>query len=175
MRLFLAIELSKEVKNELIKTQEELKAFLDAKFVEKENLHLTLKFFGDVEDKKVGEMVEKLKRVKFKSFLSGLEGIGFFPSEKMIRVLWVGVEPREKIEGLYQEIEKVFGNNPERFESHITLARIKSLQDKNEFLDKIKQVKVKPLEFEVREFVLKKSTLTPNGPVYEDVERFNLG
>jgi 2'-5' RNA ligase len=172
MRCFLAIEIPEEVKKEIIRLGKEFN-FL-GKYVEKENLHLTLKFFGDVEDKKVGEIKEKLKKVKFKSFLSILGGMGFFPSEKMIRVLWVGIEPKEKLNKLYEEIEKSLGNKTEKFEAHVTLARIKDIKDKKEFLDRIKKIKIKPIEFEVREFVLKKSTLTPKGPIYEDVERFKL-
>ncbi len=172
MRCFLAIEVPDEVKNELVRIGKEFS--FSGKYVEKENLHLTLKFLGEIDEKDIAKIREKIRKIKLSSFLANLGKIGIFPSEKLIRVLWVGVEPADKVRALYEEIEKILGNKPGGFESHITLARIKSILDKKEFLGKIKKINVKPIEFKVGEFVLKKSILTSKGSVYEDIERFIL-
>ncbi len=174
MRCFLAIELNEEVKNELIKIQEEIKPFLDAKFVELGNLHLTLKFFGEVDEKDFREIQEALKEIKFPKFSVSLGKIGFFPNENLAKVLWISLESEEILE-LSGKIDTSLINFKDKdFESHVTLARIKNISNKEEFLKKIKDFKIKPISFNVRDFVLKKSTLTAKGPIYEDVERFEL-
>ena len=61
-----------------------------------------------------------------------------------------------------------------RFHPHLTLARIKFVKDKQDFMDKLNKIPVKELEFSVKSFKLIKSTLTPEGPVYEDVAEFSL-
>jgi len=172
MRCFLSVEVPEEIKSEIIKVGKEFNFI--GKHVERENLHLTLKFFGDIKEKNLGELREKLRKIKFNGFLARMEGIGIFPSEMMMRVLWAGVEPRDKMKELYEVIERSLGNKPERFESHITIARIKSIKDKKKFLEKMKSINFCSSEFEVKGFVLKKSTLTPIGPIYEDIERFGL-
>jgi 2'-5' RNA ligase len=175
MRCFLAIELPEEIKKELVKVQEEFGSLINAKFVEKENLHLTLKFFPDVDAKDFNDVKKSLKEIKFEKFSSNLGKIGFFPDEKFIRVLWVSLES-EKFKELYQEINSklINFNEEDRFESHVTLARIKEIKDKSTFLEKIKEIEIKPIEFTVNSFVLKKSTLTEKGPIYEDIEKFEL-
>jgi len=174
MRCFLSIELSNETINELVRIQKELGPFLNAKFVEPENLHLALKFFGEVDEKDVKDIVKNLREIKFPKFSVFLGKMGFFPNEALMRVLWVGLES-EKVHELYNQIEdNLVAFKDSGFESHVTLARIKSIKNKGEFLKKIQEINIKPLPFEIKDFVLKKSTLTEKGPIYEDVERFNL-
>lgn len=177
MRCFLAIEIEKEAKKELMKIQKQLP---DAKMklVGEENIHLTLKFLGEVEDFKINKIRETLKQIKFGKFKANLGNTGIFPSPNFIRVVWVSLEPSEKIKELHKIVDEILEKEKIRedkaFESHITLARIKFVKEKQGFVDELEKINVKPVEFEVNSFVLKKSTLTEKGPVYEDIEKFDL-
>lgn len=179
MRCFLAIELPEKIKDELLKIQEQIKDNnIKMKLVEKENLHLTLKFFGELNDYQVNKIKESLKQIKFKKFKANLGILGVFPSLNFIRVAWISLEPSEKVKELHNEIDEVLEKEKFRkdkiFESHLTMARVKFIKNKQELINKLKEIKIKPLDFEVSSFVLKKSTLTEKGPVYEDIIKFNL-
>jgi 2'-5' RNA ligase len=173
MRCFLAIDLPEDVKEELLRIEREIQPFLIGNFVESKNMHLTLKFLGEVDEPKLKEIRKKLKKIKFKKFKSGLGKFGFF-SPSSIRVVWISLEPKETVKELYEEIEKALGNKPAGFESHVALVRVKKIEDKRSFLSKTLRVRIKSKGFEVNEFILKKSTLTPKGPIYEDIEKFEL-
>lgn len=196
MRTFLATELPEEIKEELIRIQDVLRENLIAKFVEKENMHLTLKFFGETSRKQTENIKHCLKKIKFEKFKVNLGKIGFFPNKNYIsksedflhaqnshnfghiNIVWVSLEPSDKIIKLKEEIEKQLENSDnqekEKSQSHVTLARVKSIIHKEEFFERMHYLKIKPIEFEIKDFVLKKSTLTDKGPIYEDIERFEL-
>lgn len=171
MRLFIAIELE-ELADYFKQLQEQIpkvKATFPKKF------HLTLKFLGEVPDNKVGEIKEKLKLIKFSAFTLKLSSTGVFPNEKFIRVVWVGLENGENIASLQQKIETALEGmfkKDSRFHPHITLARVKFIESnkKEEFINAIKAIKVEPKEVTIKNFKLIKSTLTKQGPVYEDLE-----
>lgn len=173
MRCFLAVDLPKKVKDEIEKIQKQLPE-KDLKKVEKENLHLTLKFFGEIDDKKINEIKEKIKDFKFEKIKCNLGTIGVFPSSSFIRVVWVSLEPQDKIKELAKKINEKLNSRDDRFESHITLARIKFLKNKKEFIEKLKEIKVNPIEMTIDSFSLKKSTLTEKGPVYETIIEFKI-
>jgi RNA 2',3'-cyclic 3'-phosphodiesterase len=173
MRCFIAIDLPEEVKEELLRIEREIQPFLIGNFVESKNMHLTLKFLGEVDDVKLKEIRKKLKKLKFKKFKASLGKIGLF-SPSVIRIAWVSLEPKDIVKALYEEVEKILGNKPAGFESYVALVRIKKLEDKRSFVSKTERVKIRSKTFEVKSFVLKKSTLTPNGPIYDDVEEFEL-
>jgi len=180
MRCFIAIDLPKEVKEEINKVQAEISKISDIKMklVETENLHLTLKFLGEMDDVKVNQIKEALKGLKFKKFEGTLNQIGIFPTPNFIRVLWIGLEPSVLIKEMHakidEELSKLKIKKEKQFESHITLSRVRFVKDKEALIAKLKEIKVPKLLFNVENFVLKKSTLTLQGPVYEDVEKFEL-
>ncbi len=173
MRLFIAIEVSKEAAEHILEVQKQLK---DAKLTLTKSFHLTLKFLGEVAPAKADEIKKRLTKVQFKPFKAALDGTGIFPSEKMIRVVWVGIEPREVICELQKQIDEALeGLYPkeQRFEPHITLARIKQVKDKKQFAEQVKNLKIKPLSFEVKSFKLIESQLRgKEGPLYKDVAEY---
>ena len=176
MRLFVAVELPKEIKDKLYEFQLKLKPVVKAVFVHKKNIHLTLKFLGEVERKKVEGIKEKLKNVQVKKFKAGLDGCGVFPNEKFIRVVWVGLKPKEKVMELQKKVDEElieFSEQETRFVSHLTLARVKNVKDKKGLLETLKSVKLEG-EFEINEFSLIKSELSKDGPRYEVVETYSL-
>ena len=179
MRCFLAIELPEEIRKELSRLQKDITdSNAKMKLVEHENLHLTLKFFGELDDYRVNKIKETLKKIKFNKFRATLGVMGVFPSADFIRVVWVGIEPSDKVKELHQEIDNLLGkekfSKDKAFESHVTLARVKFVKNKQELINKLKETKIKPHGLEISSFVLKKSTLTEKGPVYEDIARFDL-
>lgn len=178
MRAFIAIELSEEARKEIERIARKIKEreLIRAKFVERENLHLTLRFLRDISKKQEGMIREALRGIAFDKFDVKLAKLGFFPNEKFVRILWLSLQGKGVYE-LKEEIDKVLADlvvGDKRFSSHVTIARVKSIIDKKNFFELIKNINVKPIEFIVDEFVLKSSTLTEKGPVYEDIESFNL-
>jgi len=175
MRLFIAIDFN-ELKDDLNKLQNNIDESL-GKLKKVNTFHLTLKFLGKVSEDKVEEVKEKLKQVKFAPFKLNLDKIGVFPNENFIRVIWIGAEPPKEVTRLQDSIEnalKEFNFKKDiKFYPHITLVRVKYVDDKEKLIKNIKDLKVMEKTIEVKDFRLVKSTLTPKGPFYEDIEIFN--
>jgi len=175
MRLFVAVELSPEILEMLSRAQ----ALLPKEgllLVKPENQHLTLKFLGDVDESKLDAVKAALDSCVRPPFAISVKSVGVFPSEKFVRVVWAGVESKELVE-LTGAIDSAlsragFPKEARPFAGHATLARAKDKVDVSSFL-----VRFRESDFgscPVEKFVLKKSTLTPQGPVYEDVHSVGL-
>lgn len=177
MRLFVAIELPAEIKDELFKIRKLIPSKLaKIKWVSKKNLHLTLKFIGET-DVKVSEITEKLSKIKFKPIKTSLFEFGAFPiiSSDLVRVLWVNLKPSDELINLQQEVDsELFSlfKKDQKFSPHLTLGRVKLIKKKEDFLKGLKEIKVKPIEFEINEFKLMQSKLNKEGSIYSVVEKF---
>jgi len=176
MRLFIAIEIPENIKDYIAKIQEKISNNTNKiRFVNKNQIHLTLKFLGEVQPYKTGKIRTLLKKITFDSFSVHLDSIGVFPSESCIRVIWVGLNPKRPILELQRDIDetlkKLFGKE-KNFKAHVTLARVKYVENKKNFINKLKNMKIENVEFGINDFKLVKSTLTPNGSIYEDLEVF---
>jgi len=146
-------------------------------WVAKKNLHLTLKFIGEVPDSDVVKIKAALKEIKFENFKLSLKSLGVFPDENFSRVLWVGLEPEVyviKLQKLIDEALIGYGRQETEFKCHLTIGRIKVVKDKKKFLETIRKIKVEELISNVNNFRLYKSTLTKDGPVYEVLEAYSL-
>jgi len=173
MRCFIAIDLPENLKKEIIQIQKKIPAF-KGKLTEKENLHLTLKFIGEISEDSIKDIKEKLKQIKFKRFKAKLGEIGTF-SESFIKIVWIELENCDALQKEIDDSLKDLFKKEERFMSHLTIARVKSIEStKKVFIEKLKKVKVDPLEFEVGDFSLKKSILTEKGPIYADILKVDL-
>tara|TARA_Y100000310_G_scaffold337122_1_gene423369 strand:- start:8078 stop:8617 length:540 start_codon:yes stop_codon:yes gene_type:complete len=175
MRCFIALELSEEALSELEKIQQELKKkdLFTGTFPKKENIHLTLKFLGDVDEKTLKQTREALKNIKFSELQVSLKETGVF-SGNFIRVIWVGLEGKgikELQKTIDKELTPIFNKN-NKFSTHITIARVKNIKDKKQLLDTINQIKPNKTSFKISKFTIKCSTLTPEGPVYKDIEEY---
>jgi len=172
MRCFVAIELPEEIKKELTRLQQLIKnQGLKASFTKEH--HLTLKFLGELTPQKVEFVKERLSRCKVKKSVIELSDFGVFPGESYIRIVWIGLKPEEGIIKLQKQVDEALQKDfkkEKNFRAHITLARVKYVNDKEKFLDMLKSTAVERLKFEVNEFKLKRSKLTEEGPVYEDLE-----
>lgn len=146
--------------------------------MEEENLHLTLKFLGEVKEERIKEISKILRELsrRFKKFEFSLKNIGAFPDKHSPRVIWVGAEEgREEMIELQKEIEEElvslgFKKEARGFHPHLTIARVKRKADFKELF----RVAYKSRVFLIEGLVLFKSTLTPKGPIYEKVEKFPL-
>jgi 2'-5' RNA ligase len=170
MRLFIAFGVSEEAKKELMRLQDIFNDVGNIKFIR--DFHCTLKFLGYVSDKEAKEVVSCLKNVKFKSFEVCLDRLGVFPSEKFIRVLWVGL--KGKVSDLQNKVDSCLVglfNKEDNFHAHVTLGRVKFLKNKESFLKLLKSTEVRKICFKVEYIELIKSELTPEGPVYETIEK----
>ncbi len=177
LRCFIALELSQEAIDEIEEIQKIIKKknLFYGKFTEPENLHLTLKFLGEISEEKAEEAKKKLSDVKFKEFEASLGEVGVFIN-KHNSLLWIKLNGKgiwELQEVIYEKLKGLFAKE-EKFMSHITIARMKKISSKNEFLEYVKNMKIKKVKFQVKEFVLRKSELKSEGPVYTNIKEYSL-
>jgi len=172
MRTFISIDLPKNIQKEIKKIQEQLPEF-KGKFTEEENLHLTLKFLGEIDEEKLENVKEKLNKISFNRFNAEINSIGVF-SENYVRIVWLKISNCEKLQKEIDLVLEDLFKKEERFMGHLTIARVKSLKDKKVFLEKLRKIKIPLLVFQVKEFNLKKSILTKKRAFYEILETYRL-
>jgi len=178
-RLFVAIELPDAIKEQLVQLETHIPT---ARWVKPEQMHLTLRFIGEVAEKQAAAIKSALGTVEAALFELQLSGVGRFPlSERRApRVLWVGITPQPALNQLQQHIEKTLatvGCEPEEetFHAHITLARFKTekpLQQVVDFLEAQAHFRAGPIA--VTRFVLVQSVLSPRGPTYSNAGAYPL-
>ena len=171
MRLFIAFEVSEEAKQHFLDLQKQMPNSAAVMTFPKD-FHQTLKFLGEVPDDKFEFVKDLFSKIKFAPFEANIEGIGVFPNESRINVVWVGIGPKNKIVELQQNVEKLFSDafgKEERFLPHVTICRVKAVRDKTLLDDAIKKLKPEQIKFAVSSIKLIKSTLLKEGPVYETV------
>lgn len=145
----------------------------DLKCVETENIHLTMKFLGDVREELLGELVSLVEGVSFSPFRMELRGVGAFPNLRRPRVIWAGITRGvDELTGIFESLESGLagmGFSPERrrFSPHITLVRVRSGRNRERLVREILGHADDEFgDMEVKFVRLKKSVLTPRGPVY---------
>ncbi len=151
-------------------------------WVKKENLHITLKFFGNTPIKEIPVIKQSLQTVanNCDSFQISINGCGTFGSSKFPRVIWLGINPEPKLISLYKNLnetlaEKGYEQENRNFSPHLTLGRIKHINNKhvldsliNKYQDELFLIQ------DIFEFCLFESILEKNGPKYRVLETFNL-
>ncbi len=177
IRAFVSVDIPERLRQEIKKIQDSLPGFR-GKLTEPENFHLTLKFLGDISQKTLEKVKEKLKEINMNSFDARVSRIGVF-SEKYVRIVWLKIENVSKLQKAVDEklseLESENFEKEERFMSHLTIARVKNLKNKKYFLSELNKIEIpKSLKFKVENFYFKKSTLYPEGPVYEVLESYSL-
>lgn len=186
MQTFIAIELPQEIKDSLAQLQTELKSTnADVKWVAPQNIHLTLKFLGGIDDKqleKIIHIIDDVSKEKDK-FQITVSSLGAFPEIDSPRVIWIGIDSGDKqvkeiTKELEEKIEKIGIPKEDRpFSSHITIGRTRSSLNRQELVRYLKNkadLGGKKLDFYVTKITLFKSTLTPKGPIYETLKETSL-
>ena len=160
MRTFIAIDLSGHAKAKIFHTFENLqgKDLFRGKFVDKENIHLTLKFFGNISEEQLKEIKTKLSEIKFEKFECKVGSPGVF-DENYIKVIWVDLVSDELMK-LQKQINDKFPEFPsdyKKFSAHITIARVNLVRDRKKLIEEINKIKFQKLFFTVEDFLLMKS------------------
>jgi RNA 2',3'-cyclic 3'-phosphodiesterase len=185
IRTFIAVEIPGDIISKIRELQQGIKVYgFKIRWVRAENIHLTLKFLGDVEEVKLGGIAEAIgKTVEGYTAISlKAKGMGVFPSIKRPRVLWVGLtgqlESLVKLQNRLDTNLKALGFPEEKrpFKGHLTMGRIKGDIDAKKFGDALLTFKGFESEtFAVDQIILYKSELKPAGAVYTELASVSLG
>jgi len=185
LRVFIAVDLNEDQKDELCSMQKELKKeFNSVKWVEPANLHVTLKFIGEAEEEELDLFSSLVKKaVKgFTPFEVSLKKLGFFPHPGKPRIIWVGVDQGgEELKSIWKEVEinfqeKGYPFSDKPFNPHVTIGRIRRVQKKlpvqkiiNEYRDISLSTKAT-----VNNVTIYRSDLRSHGAVYTPLDKINL-
>ena len=178
MRCFIAIELPEAVKSALSGIEEELKkSKADVRWIKPDNIHLTLKFFGNIEEKKTEKIIRIMESIcnKYAPFTIEVKGTGAFPNVKSPRVLWVGIEGNDTLKTLQEEIENRmesigFEREDRAFTAHLTLGRFRSSIEKEGLLKAVKLHEKDSFgSISVQSLSLIRSDLHPEGARYTKI------
>ncbi len=176
IRTFIAVDIDNEAILSRIKPvlDELISTGADMKPVELHNMHITLRFIGEIPKPMVDSIARMLSELRFKKFKIHIKGVGAFPTPTRPRVVWLGVvEGHEQLKEIHDWIEERlqklgFKREKEEFVPHITLARVRSSRNIKNLVEAIMRLKDVDIgEFIVDKVRLKKSTLTPRGPIYD--------
>ena len=176
MRLFIAFPLAEEVEERLGGIIDDLKSRGGRiKWVEPKNIHLTARFLGDTQESLVGKLSELLDSVaaEYQAVSTTINGLGAFPNLSRPRVIWAGLgENTESLAKIAGDVEMGvrrlrFKKEPKRFKPHLTLGRVKDPSGLQELIAYIESYTVEEIPVLFDRLVLFKSTLTPQGPIYE--------
>jgi RNA 2',3'-cyclic 3'-phosphodiesterase len=183
MRAFVALEISApKVIDGLVRFQGELGATgADLKLVERENLHFTVKFLGEISQSQAAEADARLKHLSLKGAEVEVRGVGAFPHVDRPRVVWAGVgHDHEKFvapvaEEVIGALEGIGERDDRPFTAHVTLARVRSDRNGQVLSRLLTSAAERSFGFtRLAALRLKSSALTPGGPVYTDVGEYPL-
>jgi 2'-5' RNA ligase len=181
VRSFIAFDLeSQQVLTKLTEAQALLvKTGADLKTVEPENIHMTIRFLGNVKLDTVEKIFEEMKRIQFVAFDVKIHGLGAFPTPKYPRVVWAGItQGADQLRSVFSQLEPRleglgFSPDPKGFSPHLTIARVRSGRNKAELGRVINENS--EYDFGVVRAAclrLKRSELTPRGPVYSTLKEY---
>ncbi len=180
-RTFCAIELPAEVRSRLqdhVKRVREAVPDANASWSRPENVHLTLKFFGNVPAEKLPRISEAAERVagEFSSISIRIGGTGAFRTQ----VLWIGIEdPSGQLSALQRRFEEEcaregFAKEDRAYRPHLTIARIRRPEGARQLAEAHRQIKFAFTEIGVKEFVVFRSQLSPKGSIYTPISKHEL-
>jgi 2'-5' RNA ligase len=185
LRAFIAIELPEQISREIAAIQRQLKAYdLKLRWVKAHNIHLTLKFLGDIAPASVDKIVDAILAAAdhVSAFELMVQGLGVFPGIRRPKVLWTGLGgDTERLVHLQHDLEDSlaqdgFAKEKRAYKGHLTLGRFKGPVDPAELI-RIMEAEglFEPLRLPVDEIVLMQSRLKPDGAAYSPLARVSLG
>jgi RNA 2',3'-cyclic 3'-phosphodiesterase len=180
MRVFIAVDLPDHIRQTLADIQRELRpASSSVRWVAPESIHITLKFIGEMPEKRLEDIDSAMTGFTWKPFTITVRGVGFFPGNRSPRVFWAGMEAptmKDMAEELDARMERVgFDKEKRAFRPHITLARARDTR-----IDSTLVTASEPYqEYDFGAFVadrvfLFQSTLKSSGAVYEKLKEYLL-
>lgn len=187
MRTFIAIDLPQAVKDNISRMQSRLKrSGADVSWVSPANMHLTLKFLGDIDETAAKAVSGAIRDIAAGTgdFSMQLGSIGAFPGPQSPRIIWIGLtKGHEQAKAIAAQIESRIeqygiGRDTRPFASHITIGRVRSKKNICQLIDGIGAADTNrdaaTEEFKAGKITFFKSTLTPQGPVYEKLQETSL-
>ncbi len=166
-----------EVQKELLATG------ADLKLVNPKIIHFTIRFLGEIDETDKSEIISALRnKVEDFELVISFRGLGTFPDERRISVVWIGIDPESKskmeaqaftVNNLLKPVHTLTKVDDEKFSPHVTISRMRSGRHKEELINMVR--KNKDVEFgttRIHHLRLKQSTLTPYGPQYSDLHVF---
>lgn len=175
IRSFIAFDIDNE---SIIKRFSEAQATLvntgaDLKLVKPQNIHITMRFLGNISPPMVDLIHEEMKKISFASFDVEIKGLGVFPKLKYARVIWAGIRKgADELTNVFNQLEPLlrglgFKPDSKGFSAHLTIARVKTGRNKAELIRRIQELADYEFGIVRAECLrLKKSVLTPKGPIY---------
>jgi 2'-5' RNA ligase len=183
IRTFIAVDIPQEIKMELDRVVTDLRRIApEIRWVRAANLHLTLRFLGNIPRDSTTDLASELARnlAGFGQFQISLAGVGGFPSLKRARVIWIGGgEGCDRMSELAPLVEKAcldrgFGEADKPFSCHLTIGRVKYPKGHEKLVSFIESLNFKSPLFNIGEVVIFKSDLLPAGPKYTRLETIPL-
>jgi len=188
LRAFIAIQIPGEVKKQIAGQTAELRRLVgrSVRWVMPENIHLTLKFLGDISSANIDFLSQALKTEvgQFLPFEIRAEGLGAFPNLRRPRVIWIGLNAPPELERLQHHLEAAtarlgYVSDDKTFSPHLTIGRIRDQLTQSEsqtLRNALENAKVGPLgKFSVKSVHLFQSELKPSGPIYTCLSTAALG
>lgn len=185
IRSFISFDLPDEqILKRMVSVQAKLsEAGADLKLVKPSNIHITLRFLGEVPSEIIENVIKEMGHVKAPSFDVEFKGVGTFPNIKNPRVIWAGIEKgASELSEIYGQLEpklrKIGGLIPDKkgFSPHLTIARVRSGRNRSELVNILGDLKLYDFGVMRADILrLKKSTLTPTGPIYSTIHEIKLG
>lgn len=184
LRLFWAVSLPDELRHKIAQVQETLRKLpLNVKWVEVENLHLTIRFLGATPKNLVEPLVAAVRHrlQNMRNFTLSAARLGVFPSFKEPRVLWIGVEEVPSLSAVHQLVAEAVASlglppDDKKFSPHITIGRFRTKANGTLLRQVVAEIgNVKFGTFEVQGVELFASELTQTGPIYSLLARVNFG
>jgi RNA 2',3'-cyclic 3'-phosphodiesterase len=177
MRTFVAAEVDNyEVLNSIAKLQSDFD--IKARPVNKQNMHFTLLFLGEITEETAEKIKKELSTISFKPIEVEFTHVGAFPNAKFPRVIWIGTDEAsgkqlvELASQVEQKLAPIGFKSDKPFRPHLTIFRIKSkVDDISRKIEKFKMIDL-PKDI-ISEIKFKQSVLTPNGPIYSDLKVVN--
>lgn len=175
MRAFIAIETTAEIKSALAALQGDLRrAGADVNWTKPDNIHLTLKFLGEIDQGRLSELQSACAETAaaFQPFSLSVNGAGFFPNRQRPRTLWTGLAGEiEKLMEMQRRLDEKlaamgFEREEKAFRPHLTIGRVRSNANARELVARAGVYSLPALSFDVREIVLMKSELHRAGAQY---------
>lgn len=182
-RCFVSIDIDDPVvKKRLIDIQNTIQhTGADIKSVEDENIHITLRFLGEIAPETTEKISRIIKNITFAPFKIEFQGVGVFPNLSRPSVVWTGISGEmQELMVVFSELEKGLKNlgfEPERrgFQPHLTLCRVRSGRNRAQLVETIRELEGTEVgEMTVEHIKLKKSVLTRTGPIYSTVAESSI-
>jgi 2'-5' RNA ligase len=181
IRTFVAVDLPESFVGMIAEIQQEFGG-INVKLVDPKQVHITLKFLGDVQENSIPDICNALSSIECEPFSATIRGVGAFPKPSYARVVYVGASPKEAFKRLHAEVERVlkplgFKKEKRAFTPHATIARVKNIPDaqRKKLVGVIEsQSLIEVGKMAVGTIKLKKSILTPEGAIHETLTEVYL-